>query len=320
MSALIPRDEREIRTFEAIDEQAKEFIAHSKASNTVKSYRKDWAHFVAWCADHGAMALPATAMTVARYLTDIQGAYKVSTLQRRIAAINAAHRSARHDVFSTRLEPLHSIWQGIVRTKGTAQTKKAPALTDDIRAMLDTLDDRLISIRDRALLLVGFAGAFRRSELVALNVQDVEFSARGLLVTLRRSKTDQTGEGQVIGIPYGSVQETCPVRALQAWLEASNHTEGAIFRSIDRHGNIKERIPDRAVALIVKRCAAAAGLDADHFAGHSLRAGLATSAALAGESLTDVMRQTRHKSERVAAGYIRVADAFRNNVAAKVGL
>ncbi len=320
MSNLVPNQTKEIRTFEAIDEKAREFIANSKASNTVQAYRKDWDHFVAWCADHGVDSLPATTMTVARYLTDIQDAYKVSTLQRRLAAINAAHRAAEQDVFSTRLEPLHSLWQGIIRTKGTAQEKKAPALTDDVRAMVDTLDGRLIGIRDRAMLLMGFAGALRRSELASLNVSDIEFIPQGILVTIRRSKTDQTGEGQVIGLPFGSTFETCPVRSLQAWLEASNLSEGPLFRAIDRHGNMKEAMTDRTVARVVKRCAEAAGLDAEHYAGHSLRAGLATSAALAGESLTDVMRQTRHKSEKVARGYVRVTDAFRNNVASKVGL
>lgn len=320
MSNLILSESKEIRTFEDIDVKAREFIENSKAKNTVKSYQADWQHFTHWCEEHQVNALPSTAKTVARYLVDIQSDYKVSSLQRRLAAINAAHRSVGFEVFSTRLEPLHSIWSGITRTKGMKQNKKAPALTADIRAMVDTLDGRLIGIRDRALLLLGFAGALRRSELAALNVEDVEIRPQGLLVTIQKSKTDQAGEGQVIGIPYGSTYETCPVRAMQAWLEVSSLSKGALFRSIDRHGNIRGRIVDKTVARIVKRCAEKAGLDAELYAGHSLRAGLATSAALAGESLTDVMRQTRHKSERVARGYVRVADAFKNNVAARTGL
>ena len=212
------------------------------------------------------------------------------------------------------------VCQGIARAKSVKQDKKTPTLTDDIRAMVDTLDNRLIGIRDRAMLLLGFAGAMRRSELAALNVEDVEIKPQGLFVTIQRSKTDQLGEGQVIGIPYGSTYETCPVRSMQAWLEASGITEGALFRSIDRHGNIKGRIPDDVVARVVKKCAEAAELDASKYAGHSLRAGLATSGALAGATLEDIMRQTRHKSERVARGYVRVADVFKNNVAARVGL
>lgn len=323
MTELIKREMHEIHTFsgfEDIDEKARELIANSKATNTVKSYRSDWQHFEQWCVDHQTVSLPAAPQTVARYLVDLKDDYKVSSLQRRLAAINAAHRAAGEEVFSTRLEPLHSIWEGIIRTKGVKPQKKNPTLIDDIRAMVDTLDGRLIGIRDRALLLLGFAGAFRRSELAALNVEDVEFRPQGLLIIIRKSKTDQAGEGQSIGIPYGSTFETCPVRSLQAWLEASEITEGALFRAIDRHSHIKERMTDKTVARVVKRTAEAAGLDADQYAGHSLRAGLATSAALAGESLTDVMRQTRHKSERVARGYVRVADAFKNNVAAKVGL
>lgn len=185
----------------------------------------------------------------------------------------------------------------------------------------DTLDDRLIGVRDRALLLLGFAGAFRRSELVALDLADVHAGHDGLTVVIRKSKTDQEGQGRKVGIPYGSHPHTCPVRAMATWREKSGLSEGALFRAINRHGQLQAgRLSDRAVALIVKRAALAAGLDATKYAGHSLRAGLATSAAQAGVSERSIMAQTGHKSVMVARRYIRDGSLFRDNAAAQVGL
>jgi integrase len=178
----------------------------------------------------------------------------------------------------------------------------------------------LIGIRDRALLLIGLAGSFRRSELVALNVDDVQVIGDGLVVTLRRSKTDQEGEGRKVGIPYGSNPETCPVRALRAWQEASGIEAGALFRSVSRHGKIGGRLSGFAVAIIVKRYAGAVGLEAAGYSGHSLRAGLATAAAIRGASERSIMAQTGHKSAAMVRRYIRDGSLFRENAAAKVGL
>jgi integrase len=183
--------------------------------------------------------------------------------------------------------------------------------------MVETLQESLIGARDRALLLVGFAGAFRRSELVALDVRDVAFTTEGLMITLRRSKTDQEGQGRSVGLPYGSRLETCPVRSLRAWLALSEITSGPLFRPINRHGTMAEgRLSDRAVALVVKRTAKAAGLDPAKYAGHSLRAGLATSAAAAGVSERAIMNQTGHKSAATVRKYIREGSLFRENAAA----
>jgi integrase len=210
---------------------------------------------------------------------------------------------------------------GIRRAKGTAPDAKAPVLIGDLRAMVAALPAGLLGARDRALLLIGFAGAFRRSELVGLDVEDLTFSSDGLAVTLRRSKTDQEGAGRKIGIPYGSNPDTCPVRALQAWLDASVITAGPIFRSVNRHGQLQPgRLSDRAVALIVKRCVEAAGKDARKFAGHSLRAGLATAAAIGGASERSIMAQTGHRSVMMVRRYIRDGSLFRENAAARVGL
>jgi site-specific recombinase XerD len=303
-----------------VDEKAMEYVAHSKAYNTVRSYRSDWNDFVKWCEANGLEYLPATPKTVARYLTALSERCKVSTLQRRLSAISQAHKQAGFAGISTREEPLHSVWEGIRRTKGTAQKGKAPVLIDDIRAMVKSLPDNLLGIRDRALLLVGFAGAFRRSELVSLDVEDVEFTREGLIVHLRKSKTDQEGQGRDIGIPYGSNPATCPVRALQDWLDASGITSGPLFRAV-QHGKVQPgRLSDKAVALVVKRCAKAAGLDASKYAGHSLRAGLATTAAMAGVSERAIMAQTGHKSVNMVRRYIRKGSLFTENAAASIGL
>jgi integrase len=187
--------------------------------------------------------------------------------------------------------------------------------------MMGALAPGIAGMRDRALLLVGFAGAFRRSELVALNIEDLEFREEGLLVALRRSKTDQERAGRTIGIPAGSDSTTCPCRGLRAWVEAAGLTRGSLFRAVDRRGRVSERrLSDRAVALVVKRYALAIGRDPNEFAGHSLRAGLVTSAALAGASETSIMAQTGHHSPDMVRRYVRIRSVFLENAAAKVGL
>src|SRR3954451_15074406 len=195
--------------------------------------------------------------------------------------------------------------------------------------MVATLGTDMIGIRDRALLLLGFAGAFRRSELVGLDVDaadatragHIEIGRAGITVRLMRSKTDQEGQGQAIGIPFGAKPATCPVRAVQAWIKAAGIQSGPLFRSVNRHGQVSaERLSDKGVALVVKRCAEAAGLDPRVFAGHSLRAGLATSAAMAGVEERVIMSQTRHPSTTMVRRYIREGSLFRENAAGKVGL
>lgn len=320
-TAIVPQETASLATPEAIDAQVKGYIQNARAANTVKAYRKDWADFVAWCAAYGVAALPATAETVARYLTARAATVKVSTLQRRLSAISQAHEAARYNPFSVRQEPLKSVWAGIRRVHGVAQHGKAPIVTADIRAMVDQLPESLLGLRDRALLLIGFAGAFRRSELVSLTRDDIRITSEGLTVYLRRSKTDQEGQGRSVGVPYGSHRETCPVRSLQAWLEASGITEGPLFRSINRHGQMQAgALSDKAVALVVKRWADAAGLDPSQYAGHSLRAGLATAAAQAGVAERVIMVQTGHKSTDMVRRYIREGSLFRENAAAEVGL
>jgi integrase len=211
--------------------------------------------------------------------------------------------------------------KGIRRTLGTAPQQKAPTLTADIRAMVDATDSGLIGVRDRALILLGFAGAFRRSELVSLDLTDLEFGRDGLTVNLRRSKTDQEGQGRKVGIPYGSNPETCPVRTVQAWIEQAGITDGAAFRSVNRHGHVQPgRLLGADVARIVKKLAESAVLDPAKYAGHSLRAGHATAAAIAGASERSIMNQTGHRSVQMVRRYIRDGNLFRENSAGKLGL
>jgi integrase len=235
--------------------------------------------------------------------------------------ISQAHKAA--DLASPTTSSLvRRTHAGIRRTIGTAQLGKTPALVADLKRMLQKVPNTRVGLRDRALLLLGFAGGFRRSELVALNVEDLEFSSAGLVVTMRKSKTDQEGRSRRIGIPYGSTENTCPVRSVQAWLESARISDGAVFRSLDRFQRVPpRRLSDKAVARIVKRRAKAAGLDPDRYAGHSLRAGLATSAAAGGASERAIMNQTGHRSTDMVRRYIGEANLFApDNAASLAGL
>jgi len=301
-------------------DQAREFIRASKAENTLRGYRSDWRNFIAWCEAHAVAPLPASRETVAAYIAECAGRLKVGSIQRRLNAIAEAHKAVGLDS-PTSAGMVRNTLKGIRRSLGVAPVPKAPALTDDIRAMIGVADEGLIGVRDRALILLGFAGAFRRSEVVALDVADLGFSKDGLTVTLRRSKTDQIGEGRKIGIPYGSNPETCPVRILQSWLEASGLAEGPVFRSINRHGQmLASRLGAADVARVVKKLVLRAGLDPARYAGHSLRAGHATSAAIAGASERSIMNQTGHRSVQMVRRYIRDGSLFRENSAGKLGL
>jgi len=302
-----------------LEERARAYMNQSKSRNTRRAYKADWADFSQWAAERGFDALPAFPEAVGLYLTDRAATLKVSSLQRRLSAISQAHRLAGHKL-DLQHPAIREVWQGIRRAHGAAQEGKAPVMTEDLRRMVGALPDSLLGLRDRALLLAGFAGAFRRSELVGLDFGDVDFTSAGVVVTIRRSKTDQTGQGIVRGLPYGSNPETCPVRSLQAWIEAAGIEDGSLFRSITRHGRIGGRLSGKAVALVVKRAAKAAGLDPERFSGHSLRAGLATSAAAAGVDPVTIAGQTGHKRLDTLRGYIRLGSLFRDNAAGRVGL
>jgi integrase len=303
-----------------IASDARDYIAASRAENTTRVYRTGWAQFTAWCDDHGLRDLPARPETVAFYVADLAKAAKPATIDLRLAAISAAHRSAGYDS-PTKEEAVRLVRRGVRRTLGTAQRQVHPVTVADLRTMLEGLGIDPAGCRDRALLLLGFAGALRRSELVGLDVADVTERPDGLTVRLLRSKTDQEGAGRTVGVPYGSKQATCPVRAWRTWLEVSGITEGAAFRPVDRHGRIGPTpLSAQAVALVLKRHAARVGLDPGEVAGHSLRAGLATSAAAAGVPERVIAEQTGHKGTAMLRRYIREGSLFRENAASAVGL
>jgi integrase len=320
MAELIPATESQAALATTVAE-ADAYHAQARAEATLRAYRADWRAFEAWCAAHQRAALPAAPETVALYITEMARRAKVSTITRRLASIAQAHKEQGHES-PTRAAVVQNVLKGIRRAKGTAPTQKAAAEIAIIRAMVATLDTTLQGIRDRAILLVGFAGAFRRSELAGLTLDDIQFTNDGLVITLRHSKTDQEGAGYVKGIPYGSTPSTCPVRALQAWLDASGIAAGPLFRSVWKGGRQLRPTPlgDRGVAEVVKRAAQAAGYDSSRFSGHSLRAGLVTTAAAAGVDERTIMEQTGHKTTTMVRRYMRRGSLFRNNAAAKVGL
>jgi site-specific recombinase XerD len=300
--------------------RVREFIRASKAENTLRGYQSDWREFCSWCEGQNLRPLPASPESVAAYVADCASRLNVGSIQRRINAIAEAHKAIGSDS-PTHHAMVTNTMKGIRRTRGAAPAQKAPALTEDIRAMVDASDDGMIGARDRALVLLGFAGAFRRSELVGLDVEDCTFGKDGLTITLRRSKTDQVGMGRKVGIPYGSNPETCPVRVVQCWIEQAGITAGPMFRSINRHGRIQPgRLSGVDVARVVKKLAQREGLDPAKYAGHSLRAGHATSAAIAGASERSIMNQTGHRSVQMVRRYIRDGSLFRENSAGKLGL
>ena len=301
-------------------DQVREFARLSKAENTLRGYRTDWRDFSQWCERNNQRPLPASPETVAAYIAECAGRLKVGSIQRRLNAIAEAHKAMGVES-PTAAGIVRNTLKGIKRMRGTAVVPKAPALTAEIRAMVDSTDSGLIGLRDRALILLGFAGAFRRAELVGLDLTDLTFGRDGLTVILRRSKTDQEGQGRTIGIPYGSNPETCPVRVLQEWLEKAGLASGPVFRSLNRHGQIQRgRLSGIDVARIVKKLASRAGLDPAKYAGHSLRAGHATSAAASGASERSIMNQTGHQNVQMVRRYIREANLFRENSAGKLGL
>jgi len=299
--------------------QAREFLRSAKAENTRRAYRADWAHFASWCQRRGREVLPASAETLIFYLTELAATHTAASLTRRISAISQAHQAAGFSS-PTREAAVRGVMSGIRRAKGTAAKSKKPVLVADLECMLAGLPDNLLGCRDRALLLAGFAGAFRRSELVALDWEDIEFGKEGLVITVRRSKTDPEGQGRKIGIPYGRKSAHCPVRALETWRDAAGSDCGPVFRPVDRHGNLGQaRLSDKAVARIVKR-RLPADYDSAQYAGHSLRAGLATAAALGGASERSIMNQTGHRSLATVRRYIREGSLFQENAVSKTGL
>jgi integrase len=304
-------------------DHAEEYSESAQSPATRRAYATDLRDVEAWCSRQGAEAYPLRPSVARLYLTHLaEGGKSLATIEGRRSAIIGEHRRRElpHPFGAPEVE---RFWKGLRNRLGTApKGAKDALLVEDLRRIVDPLGERVVDLRDRALLVVGWASACRRSELVAFDVADVRFVKEGIELSVRRSKTDQEGAGCVIGVPFGSRIETCPVRALRAWLDAAGITEGPLFRKVERNGRASaRRLCAAAVATIVKRHVASAdGLDPDRFAGHSLRAGFCTSADEAGASQTAIMRQTRHKSPATLQRYLRLRNLWRGNAASQVGL
>jgi integrase len=305
-----------------VAERARAYAQAAKAPATRRAYRADWADFSAWCAGRGVAALPATPKTVGLYLAARAGSHRPATLARRLSAIAKAHQAqGLRSPASLEHPQVGETLKGIRRVHGTAQRQKRALRTADLLQVLAHLDAGLLGVRDRALLLVGFAGALRRAELAALTYEDLAWEPEGVVVTLRYSKTDQEGKGRKVVLPRGGHAASCPVGALKVWLTAAGITTGPLFRAVDRHGRVRPAGLHRdSVGAILKRALARAGFTAAEFGGHSLRAGFATQAASNGATVFDIMRQTGHTSVESVARYVREAQLFRDAPASKLGL
>ncbi len=303
-------------------DKARGYVAASKAVNTVRAYRSDWRDFTAWCDARGLPTLPAAPQSIALYIADMGGVAKPSTITRRLAAIAKAHQAAGHDSpCAMRHAAVKEVLSGIKRTHGTAQAGKAALLTEHLRQLIEVIPDNLLGKRDTAILLLGFAGAFRRSELVSLDIPDVESTDDGMKVTIRRSKTDQEARGRAVGIPYGSNPQLCPVRSLRRWLEAAGITEGPLFRNVSRHGHIADSaLTAQAVRSVAQRYCQRAGLDLTQYSAHSLRSGFVTQASINHATESSIMNQTGHKSAAMVRRYTRDLNLFRDNAATRLGL
>ena len=287
-------------------------ISASLSEGTKRGYRHDIDQFEAWGG-----TIPASPETIAAHLAHLSSTHKTATIVRRVTALSKAHEAIGAPN-PTKSEIVKATMRGIKRTIGTASREAKPVLREDLFQMLECMGDSTKEKRDKAILLLGFAGAFRRSELIGLNVADIEHVRQGIIVTLRRSKTDQTGAGYRLGIPFGR-SRWCPIKHLTDWLDHAKIENGPIFRGINRHGHVADqRLSGEAVSIIVKERAEAAGFDPNAYSGHSLRAGLATSAVIAGVSTLSIRRTTRHASDQMLARYVRVGDMFTDNAAGAV--
>lgn len=287
------------------------YVASSRADATRSAYNSDWRDFAEFCRRHGSEAMPAQAETLASYLAHLaDSGRKVSTIRRRVVAISAFHRLASQP--NPAVEPIvRQTLDGIERRLGAAPTKKAAMTVDLVAKVVRKIPEDLTGLRDRALILVGFAAALRRSEMVALDRVDIRPHPKGLVVLIKRSKTDQKGEGKTKAIPHG--RRLHIAAALEAWLAAAKITEGPVFRGVRGSTVLADRLCTKQVARIVKARAAAIGLDPNSFGGHSLRSGFITSAADSGATLQNIATHAGHAKLDTTLGYVQVTDAFANS-------
>ncbi len=296
-----------------LPEAVRELIREAHSENTRRAYQSDLRAFRKWGGD-----VPTTPHELACYIAEEGERLHPSTIQRRLAALSAAHRLKGGSGHPTHHPLVKAALRGLQRVSGVAQDQAAPLMVEDLWSILDKTGDNIRDQRDRALLLIGFAGGLRRSELVGLDLADLEFVREGLIITLRRSKTDQEGRGRRIGIPHARGR-WCPVREVQAWIEAAEIEEGSLFRSLRKGGVVSpDRLSGEAVSMLIKRHVRRIGFDPMKFSGHSLRAGFVTSAARAGIATHLIRQQTGHASDSTMSRYIREGSLFRGNAAGQL--
>ena len=294
----------------SLEQETIKNFKNSKAKNTVRAYDSDFKDFTLFCNKNGLQNLPTEPKILSIYLTYLSKKCKFSTLKRRIASIKIVHKMKGHYLDSKHPIIMENLL-GIKRINGSYQKSKKPLLINDLKHILNVIDEKenkeYKRIRNKSLILLGFSGGFRRSELVSLEYDDLEFVSEGLKIFIKRSKTDQVGEGSVKAIPYFSNNEYCPVIKLQDWIKYKNIRDGKIFD-----------ISDKSVSLIIKKYALLAGLDPNKYGGHSLRSGFATSAAEAGAEERNIMAMTGHKTTQMVRRYIQEGNLFKNNALNKI--
>ena len=306
----------------ALHEKTLNNLKASKAHNTLRAYRSDFRDFTVFCVKHGFKSMPSDPKIVSLYLTHLSKKSKFSTLRRRLVSISVIHKLKGH-YLDTKHPVIIENLMGIKRAKGSKQVGKKPILISHLTKIINVINEQnieeIVKLRNKALILVGFGGGFRRNELISTDYEDLEFVSEGVKITLKRSKTDQFGEGMIKGLPYFSKEDYCPVTSLKNWLKISKIKTGPIFRRFAKGSALTEyRLTDQSVVLIIKNCLKLAGIENNNFSGHSLRSGFATVAAEAGADERSIMAMTGHKTTQMVRRYIKEANLFKNNALNKV--
>ena len=312
-----------ITDIKALQEETLINLQSSKARNTVRAYKSDFSDFGVFCAQNGFKSLPSEPKIVSLYLTHLSTKdAKMSTLKRRLVSIGVIHKLKGH-YLDTKHPLIVENLMGIKRRKGSIQNGKKPLLINNLKKIINVIDqqkkEKIKIFRDRTIILIGFSGGFRRNEIVSLDFDDLDFVEEGLKINIKRSKTDQFGEGSIKGLPYFDNSQYCPVLSIKKWIEISKINSGALFRRFTKGSNLSEkRLTDQTVALLIKEYLDLAGINSKNYSGHSLRSGFATSAAEAGAEERTIMAMTGHKSTEMVRRYIKNADLFKNNALNKI--
>jgi site-specific recombinase XerD len=298
-------------------------LKSSKAANTLRAYKSDFRDFSLFCIKHGLQSMPTNPNIVSLYLTNLsKSEAKISTLRRRLVSIGVVHKLKGH-YLDTKHPIIIENLLGIKRTKGSFQRGKKPILINHLQKIIEVINNdtspEIKKLRDKSLILIGFSGGFRRSEITSLDYEDLEFVEEGLKILVRRSKTDQFGEGHLKGIPYFTSSQLCPVKSLKEWINVSQTNSGPIYRKFNKGFSLSnQRLSDQSVALLIKNYLNLAGIDSKNYSGHSLRSGFATVTAEAGADERSIMAMTGHKTTQMVRRYIKEANIFKNNALNKI--